>query len=79
MGGFGTTGRNCRGVEYCHVIQAMIVCPETGRAVPTGIVYGSLAAFEATKLSNNTVKCAACGETHIVDDSTVKVFPQEPA
>jgi hypothetical protein len=61
------------------MIQAMIVCPKTGRAVPSGIVYGSLAAFDQTKLTNNRVKCAACGETHIVDDLTVKVFPQEPA
>ncbi len=56
----------------------MIVCPETGRAVPTGIVFGSLAAFDATTLVSNSVKCGACGHSHLVDNSTVKVFPQEP-
>ncbi|HZY95614.1 MAG TPA: hypothetical protein VFE35_00780 [Candidatus Cybelea sp.] len=55
----------------------MITCPKTGRAVPTGIAFGNLAAFDATALANNTVQCAACGETHIVDNSTVKIFPQE--
>lgn len=59
------------------MIQAMIVCPKTGRAVPTGMAFGSLAAFDATTLVNNSVTCAACGEAHLVDNSTVKVFPQE--
>ena len=59
------------------MIQAMILCPKTGRAVPTGIVFGSLAAFDATTLANNSVTCAACGDSHLVDDTTVKIFPQE--
>lgn len=61
------------------MIQAMIVCPKTGKAVPTGFAFGSLEVFDATTLTNNTVTCAACGDTHLVDDSTVKLFPQEPA
>jgi hypothetical protein len=60
------------------MINAMITCPKTGRAVPTGIVFGSLAAFDGTTLKDNTVQCAACGEPHLVDDTTVKVFPSEP-
>jgi hypothetical protein len=56
----------------------MITCPKTGRSVPTGLAFGSLAAFEATTLLNNVVHCRECGESHVVDDETVKVFPQEP-
>lgn len=60
------------------MFQAMITCPKTGKPVPTGITFGSLAAFDGTTLVNNTVQCAACGEGHLVDNTTVKVFPQEP-
>jgi hypothetical protein len=60
------------------MINAMITCPKTGRAVPTGIVFGSLAAFNGTTLKGNTVRCAACGDMHLVDNSTVKIFPSEP-
>ncbi len=59
------------------MIQAMITCPTTGRTVPTSIVFGTLAAFEGTRLENNHVKCRACGQDHIVDNSTVKIFPEE--
>ncbi|MBV8154216.1 MAG: hypothetical protein JOY98_07340, partial [Candidatus Eremiobacteraeota bacterium] len=37
-----------------------------------------LAAFDATTLVNNYVQCNLCGERHLVDNSTVKVFPSEP-
>ncbi len=60
------------------MVQAMITCPSTGRSVPTGIVFGDLATFEGTTLIGNTVRCSACGEAHLVDNSTVKVFPSEP-
>jgi hypothetical protein len=60
------------------MIQAMITCPTTGKSVPSGIAFGSLAVFDATTLVNNVVKCAACGEEHLVDNTTVKVFPSEP-
>ncbi|MFY9719717.1 MAG: hypothetical protein WAK16_08730 [Candidatus Cybelea sp.] len=46
--------------------------------MPTGFVFGTLAAFDGTTLVNNTVHCAACGDEHLVDNATVKVFPQEP-
>jgi hypothetical protein len=59
------------------MFQAMITCPKTGRAVPTGITFGNLAAFDQTTLIDNVVKCSACGEQHLVDNSTVKVFPSE--
>jgi hypothetical protein len=55
----------------------MITCPQTGKAVPTGFAFGSLAAFDETTLINNSVRCQACGEPHVVDNSTVKVFPNE--
>jgi hypothetical protein len=61
------------------MVQAMIICPKTQKAVPTGIVFGNLAAFDAATLKNNTVRCAACGEPHLLDDSTVKAFPQNMA
>jgi len=60
------------------MFQAMITCPKTGRSVPTGFAFGSLAAFDQTTLVNNVVGCSECGESHIVDNKTVKVFPQEP-
>lgn len=57
----------------------MIICPSTGKAVRSGLVFGDLATFEATTLTNNTVRCTACGEQHLVDNTTVKAFPQELA
>jgi hypothetical protein len=57
------------------MIQAMITCPRTGKAVPTGFKFGNLAAFKAMTLTNNKVKCAACREMHLLDDSNVKAFP----
>jgi hypothetical protein len=57
------------------VITAMIKCPRTGKAVPTGFQFGTLAAFDATVLENNHVRCSACGEMHLVDNKTVKAFP----
>lgn len=60
------------------MVHVMITCPKTGRNVPTGIVFGSLAAFDGATLVNNVVGCGECGETHIVDNETVKAFPQEP-
>jgi hypothetical protein len=59
------------------MFQAMITCPQTGKAVPTGFAFGTLAAFDATVLSNNSIQCRECGEPHLVDNSTVKVFPNE--
>lgn len=56
----------------------MMTCPKTGRAAPTGIAFGSVAAFDATKLQNITVRCSQCGENHVVDNATVKLFPNEP-
>ncbi|MBV8283003.1 MAG: hypothetical protein JO175_00045 [Candidatus Eremiobacteraeota bacterium] len=61
------------------MIKAMIICPTTGRPVFTGLAFGSLAAFDATTLVNNYVQCNLCGERHLVDNSTVKVFPSEPS
>ena len=60
------------------MFQAMISCPKTGRLVPSGIAFGSLAAFDETMLRDNVVLCTACGDRHLVDNSTVKVFPREP-
>lgn len=60
------------------MINAMIACPKTGKAVPSGIVFGTLAAFDAAILENNVVRCSECGENHLVDNATVKAFPSEP-
>jgi hypothetical protein len=60
------------------MINAMITCPKTGKAVPSGFVFGTLAAFDGTKLENNVVQCSECGENHVVDNTTVKAFPSEP-
>jgi hypothetical protein len=60
------------------MIQAMITCPRTGRPVPTGLTFGTLTAFDSTILENNSVHCPSCGEMHLVDNTTVKVFPSEP-
>ncbi len=60
------------------MINAMILCPKTGKPVRSGIVFGSLAAFDATILENNVVRCTECGENHLVDNTTIKAFPNEP-
>jgi hypothetical protein len=60
------------------MINAMITCPKTGKSVPSGIVFGTLAAFDGTRLEGNVVRCTECGENHLADNSTVKVFPSEP-
>jgi hypothetical protein len=60
-----------------QMFQAMITCPTTGKSVPTGFAFGDLAAFDSTTLVNNTVRCKECGEGHLVDNTTVKVFPNE--
>ncbi|MFZ0575186.1 MAG: hypothetical protein WB644_02685 [Candidatus Cybelea sp.] len=57
------------------MITAMITCPRTGKAVPTGFSFGNLAAFDSAILENNQVRCSACGEMHLVDNKTVKAFP----
>jgi len=60
------------------MIGAMITCPKTGKPVPSGFVFGNLAAFDAAILENNMVQCTECGENHLVDNATVKAFPSEP-
>jgi hypothetical protein len=60
------------------MINAMITCPKTGKSVPSGIVFGNLASFDAAVLENNAVRCTECGENHLVDNTTVKAFPSEP-
>ncbi len=60
------------------MIRAMITCPKTGKAAPSGIVFGNLAQFDAAVLENNVVRCTECGENHLVDNATVKAFPSEP-
>lgn len=54
----------------------MITCPTTGRAIRTGIGFGDLASFDSATLKGNCVgPCEACGDLHLVDDSSVKVPP----
>jgi hypothetical protein len=57
------------------MLYAMMICPKSGKAVRTGLRFGSLKQFDATTLRGNRVRCTDCGEMHLVDDSTVKVFP----
>ncbi len=59
------------------MVEAMILCPTTGRAISTGMVFGNLAAFDGTILENNHVRCSECGQQHLVDNTTVKAFPKE--
>jgi hypothetical protein len=42
------------------------------------MAFANLQVFDQTILENNSVQCAACGRSHLVDNSTVKVFPSEP-
>jgi hypothetical protein len=44
----------------------MIRCPKTQRPIPTGIAADP-AAYETLTLEGNSVKCPACGETHVWD------------
>ena len=59
------------------MVRAMIICPKTGKAVPSGFTFGDLTSFDSATLVNNYVQCASCGEMHLVDNSTVRVFPSE--
>lgn len=45
-------------------MRLMIRCPNTGQAVPTGIAFGDRMSFETNSLSNNALKCEACGQMH---------------
>jgi hypothetical protein len=56
-------------------MRLMINCPKTGKAVPSGFGFGDLASFDSATLVGNYVQCTACGEMHLVDNTTVKVFP----
>ena len=45
--------------------KVMIKCPETGKAVPTGMAMDK-ASFDTAVLSNNTLgNCPACGKDHV--------------
>jgi hypothetical protein len=57
------------------VIYAMITCPNTGEAVPAGMRFSDLRSFDASAIEGNTVGCSACGQAHLVDKTTIKVFP----
>jgi hypothetical protein len=46
--------------------RIMIRCPKTQRPIPTGIAADP-AAYETLTLEGNSVKCPACGETHVWD------------
>jgi len=57
------------------MIEAMIICPRTGKPAHTGMAFGNLAAFDSATIVDNYARCSECGEMHLVDNSTVKVFP----
>jgi hypothetical protein len=40
-----------------------IKCPNTGEAISTGVAMDKTS-FESGQISDNTVGCPACGETH---------------
>lgn len=44
----------------------MIKCPETGKAVFTGIEMDKRT-FENATMSNNTIRCSACRKDHTWD------------
>lgn len=48
------------------MLQAMIVCPKTGKRIPTGVVFGDRETFErqSVVLKQNTVQCPECGVPH---------------
>jgi hypothetical protein len=41
----------------------LIKCPTTQKLIPTGIAADK-SSFESGQFSNNSVKCAACGQIH---------------
>jgi hypothetical protein len=42
----------------------VIACPETGKAVRTGLWLRGLAAFEATEIAGAPVQCPHCAQRH---------------
>ena len=44
--------------------QVVITCPTTGRKVPTGVSLDR-ASWETATLENNSLRCPACGQTHV--------------
>jgi hypothetical protein len=45
------------------VFQVMVVCPNTGKEIPTGIVALKIM-FETQDYINMKVTCPECGEVH---------------
>lgn len=43
--------------------DVMIMCPEKKVAVPTGLAMDQQS-FDSSTLTNNSVKCSACGNVH---------------
>lgn len=44
--------------------MVMIKCPKTGKPLPTGIAMDKKS-FESSSMSNNSVGCPHCGESHV--------------
>ena len=49
-----------------------VVCPATGKEVPTGLVMDP-GVFKAARLGPNAFVCDACGEPHAWDKSDATV------
>jgi hypothetical protein len=45
------------------VQQLMILCPKTGRAIPTGIAMDP-ASFASCGMQDNASSCPHCGQSH---------------
>lgn len=59
-------------------MRLMITCPETRQIVPSGFSCANLAEFKSNTYIDNYVHCPACSKMHVVDGSTIQVFPEEP-
>ncbi|HKU82341.1 MAG TPA: hypothetical protein VJP76_09250 [Candidatus Tumulicola sp.] len=57
-------------------MRLMIECPKTGKLIPTGLRF-TLASYDAASFFGNQIGCSACGELHLADKTTVKVFPDD--
>ncbi len=54
----------------------MIVCPRTGKYVPTGIAM-DLVSFQNSSFSGNSIQCPHCGEHHVWGSEEVRFIEEQ--
>ena len=58
--------------------RAMITCPNTGKAIYTGMSFGKIT-FETSQLPDRSVLSPECGQTHIWNGQNAYLESEENA